>query len=318
VERTIHQYAAAADAKPFLIASTLRQFTEVWDLEAKGERGKGIVAALRARLASWEMTPSEIRNLRAQRAPEAGQLEAILGDEGVKTYKWWKQGLDRAVAIAAVRQRLGTRKGTGFLVRAGDIGLKPPDELVVVTNFHVVNEHGADGALSPEQAEVVFEAYDGNTVYAVADEIVWCSPPERHDTAVLRLTTSVPPRIVPLTIAKRLPLVTGTAKVYIIGHPGGNDLAFSCQDNELLDHEGPPGTMQIPGVCRVHYRAPTEGGSSGNPVFNDGLWQVIALHHKGGKSGMPRLNGKEGTYAANEGISIESIRVAANAGGAGG
>jgi hypothetical protein len=42
-------------------------------------------------------------------------------------------------------------------------------------------------------------------------------------------------------------------------------------------------------------------------VFNANLWEVIALHHKGGKTGMPRLNGNEGTYGANEGISLRSI-----------
>jgi hypothetical protein len=36
-------------------------------------------------------------------------------------------------------------------------------------------------------------------------------------------------------------------------------------------------------------------------------WKVIALHHKGGKVEMPRLNGLEGTHAANEGISIRLI-----------
>jgi V8-like Glu-specific endopeptidase len=64
----------------------------------------------------------------------------------------------------------------------------------------------------------------------------------------------------------------------------------------------------------VHYRAPTEGGSSGSPVFNSRLWQVIALHHKGGKIGMSKLNGKSGTYAANEGIAIQSIVAAVKAG----
>jgi V8-like Glu-specific endopeptidase len=105
--------------------------------------------------------------------------------------------------------------------------------------------------------------------------------------------------------------VEPNARVYIIGHPGGRDLAFSFQDNELLDHEGPPaGRPQIPDVWRLHYRAPTEGGSSGSPVFNGRLWEVIALHHKGGKMGMPKLNGKDGTYAANEGLSIRSIAAA--------
>ena len=86
---------------------------------------------------------------------------------------------------------------------------------------------------------------------------------------------------------------------------------FSFQYNELLDREGPTGGKpQIPGVCRVHYRAPTEGGSSGSPVFNARLWEVIALHHKGGKIGMPKLNGVPGEYAANEGVSLQSIKEA--------
>src|SRR6187401_59922 len=107
------------------------------------------------------------------------------------------------------------------------------------------------------------------------------------------------------------PLPAGAARaprVYVIGHPGGRDLAFSFQDNELLGHEGPPsGKPPLEGVCRVHYRAPTEGGSSGSPVFNDNAWAVIALHHMGGELGMPHLNGEAGSYAANEGISMQSI-----------
>jgi hypothetical protein len=130
---------------------------------------------------------------------------------------------------------------------------------------------------------------------------------EQCDASLLRLGGSVA-GIDAIPVAKVLPALGTTARVYIIGHPRGQDLAFSFQDNELLDHEGPPtGKPQIPGVCRVHYRAPTEGGSSGSPVFNGDLWQVIALHHEGGKQGMPRLNGAPGTYAANEGIWVQSI-----------
>jgi V8-like Glu-specific endopeptidase len=56
----------------------------------------------------------------------------------------------------------------------------------------------------------------------------------------------------------------------------------------------------------LHYRSPTEPGSSGSPVFND-QWELIALHHAGGTD-LPRLNNHGGTYAANEGITLPAIR----------
>ena len=37
---------------------------------------------------------------------------------------------------------------------------------------------------------------------------------------------------------------------------------------------------------------------------------MIALHHMGGTIGVRKLNGKEGTYGANEGVSIQSIAAA--------
>jgi lysozyme family protein len=58
---------------------------------------------------------------------------------------------------------------------------------------------------------------------------------------------------------------------------------------------------------------PTEGGSSSNPVFDDRQWQVITLHHMGGKFGMPRLNGVTGSYGANEGLAMRTLVAAAQA-----
>ena len=45
-------------------------------------------------------------------------------------------------------------------------------------------------------------------------------------------------------------------------------------------------------------------------MFGANGWEVIALHHKGSKDGLPRLNGKAGSYSANEGISLASIKAA--------
>jgi len=311
IEHNVERYLGARDAKAFQLASTLRQFTEVWDLERRDERGRALVDLLRARLMRLDggevrLAPAEVGRAREQRAPRDGRLEAVLGAHGAQTYQWWKTGIERAASVAAVRERVtGRRVGTGFLVRAGDLGREPADELLVLTNFHVVNEHGAHEGLRPADAEVAFEAAAGPARRVQA--IAWSSGVDLHDASLLRLDADVT-GIAPLPIAAALPVLEETARVYIIGHPGGRELAFSFQDNELLDHEGPPGGQpQIPGVCRLHYRAPTEGGSSGSPVFNSRLWQVVGLHHKGGKIGMPKLNGKPGSYGANEGISMQSI-----------
>src|SRR5205085_10678725 len=110
----------------------------------------------------------------------------------------------------------------------------------------------------------------------------------------------------PLPIAPRLPIVDAGQRVYVIGHLRGAELSFSLQDNELLEHGGPTaGKPPNPKVCKLHYRAPTEHGSSGSPVFNRSEWKVIALHHAGGE--MARLNGNSGSWPANEGIWIQSI-----------
>ena len=319
VERNLRAFAASADAKPFQIESTLRQFTEIWDVEAIDERGRGVVAALRARLLQLTggevmAAPGDVQKWRKQDGPADVQLEAILGEEGPQTFRWWKTGLERAASVASIRERLGNRVGTGFLLRAGTLGLSPPDEPLVLTNFHVVNAGGALGALKPEAVEIVFEAADASNALAVS-AIVWSSPESLHDACLLRLQQPAA-GVAPLPVAAALPAIEDNAKVYVIGHPRGQELAFSFQDNQLLDHEGPPGGKpSIAGLCRVHYRAPTEKGNSGSPVFNSKLWEVIALHHSGG-SDMPRLNGNDGRYEANEGISIHSIISAIQAQGA--
>jgi hypothetical protein len=247
-----------------------------------------------------------------QTAPSQGQLEAILGVEGAKTYDWWRTGLERARSVACIRLRHGNRQGTGFLVKFDELELNQRDELLVLTNFHVVNARGSGGAAQPDAVEVIFEAADPSITCAV-EGIVWSSDQDHHDATLLRLDKRVE-GIEPLRFAKQLPVLADEPRVFVIGHVGGRDLAFSFQDNLLIDHEGRQDAKPaIPGVCRVHYRAPTEGGSSGSPVFNANLWQVLALHHKGGKEGMPKLNGAEGTYAANEGVSIQSIREAIQA-----
>jgi hypothetical protein len=293
----------------------------VWDVENIDDRGRALAGILRARLMQLpgggvKLDPVKMQEAIRNPEPETDQLEAVLGDKGPETWRWWRTGLDRALSVAAVYRRNGNRLGTAFLVRAGDLGREPADELLALTNFHVVNEYGASMGIRPREAEIAFEAVDSQRRYLV-DKIIWSEPVERYDGTLLRLQEKIE-GIKPLPIAEELPPLGKHERVYIIGHPRGGELSFSFQDNELLDHEGPPiGKPQIPGVCRVHYHAPTEHGNSGSPVFNGTSWEVIALHHKGDAEGLPKLNGKEGFYPANEGIGMISIRDAMRSASAG-
>lgn len=311
VERAIGSHINSSNDQAFLCASALRQVRQVWNAEAD-PRGREIVAVLRARVLELEgydltINPHQLRELQAIR-PEKSTLEAILGTDGAQTYRFLQSGMTRALGVASIRLVLGNRVGTGFLVRAGDFGLATSeDELLVLTNWHVVNADGRSPGIRPDVAEVVFEAADPSKVYTVR-EIVWASPVQYHDAAFLRLDRP-PAGIAPLPIAKALPTVEDRTRVYVIGYPGGRELSMSLQDNRLLDHDGPPDGKPRPAdICRVHYRAPTEPGSSGSPVFDDLNWQVIALHRAGSKNPIATLNEKGGTYLANEGMAIISIQ----------
>lgn len=355
----LRQYVGAPDVPAFLVASTLRQFSQVWALEALrlGQPGLGLqtehavqqaralVTILRARLlqlpgGSLELEARAARSrpeppassgMRGQRGrsrdllqsqdpaepptPDNSQLEAVLGADGPRTMRWYAAGLAAARSVAAVKQKLGGRIGTGFLVRAGEFGLSPADEPLLLTNFHVINPDGAAPGIPPQRAEIAFEADDAAKVYTVA-QLLWCSPVDQHDAALLRLSPT-PAGVPTLSLCTQLPALPAPdakkkPRVYVIGHPGGRELSISFDDSQLLDHEGPPtGKPPIAGVVRVHYFTPTEGGNSGSPVFEDQGWEVIALHHKGGKFGMPRLNGQAGNYAANEGLAIGALLAAA-------
>src|SRR6266581_999922 len=309
VEAHLRRYVRGKGIDAFALGGTLRQFTEVWNLDADPERGRPLVDILRARTmslpgATLDLSPAEVRRL-ATAQPPSGQPEAVLGVDGPRTYKWMQIGMTRGQAVGAVRRKsTGGRHGTCFLVKASLRGLEN-DQLVVLTNHHVVNQDGTGLGIRPSAAEVEFEALANAPRLDVA-AVVWSSPQENLDASILRLG-SPPVNIDPLAPTAYLPVLGETQQVYIIGYPGGDELAISFQDNQLIDHEGPPsGAPTVPGRVRLHYRTPTKEGSSGSPVFNED-WEVVGLHHFGGKLGVEKLNGKPGIYAANEGIWIQSI-----------
>jgi hypothetical protein len=254
---------------------------------------------MRLREGEIELSPADIRRL-AQALPPQGRPGAILRDDGPQTYQWMQTAMTRARSVGAVLdKKTGRRHGTCFLVTARDVGIER-DAPIVLTVSHLVGTSD-NSALRPRQAQVIFEASEQPVKLGVA-KLLWSS--STLDASLLELT-AVPRGIEALPLALHLPVLSDPQRVYLLGYAGGRSLAFSFLDNELLDHEGPPdGHPSSPGLVRLHYRAPTETGSGGSPVFND-LWEVIAVHQSSGT--VSKLNGKTGTYSAKEGIWIQSI-----------
>jgi V8-like Glu-specific endopeptidase len=319
VEMHIGAYVRDTRTTAFALGGTLRQFIELWQLDQQGERGHGIIEALRAALLAkqggrLEMSSDQVRQSLDTQRPPASQLQKILGAGGLVKYDWLLKGLTTAQSVGVISHAASGRVGTGFLVRGGDIIPALGDELIVVTNAHVISDPPEGNAIAFSDAIIAFEAVDSKRSYEFTG-VLWHSPIANLDCALLRLKEQ-PAGIKPLAIAANIAAIPKTdaearPRVYVIGYPGGRDLAFSIQDNDLLDHEAPPdGTPRDPNACFVQYRAPTEPGSSGSPVFEAALWRVIALHHAGAEA-MRKLNGKPGTWAANEGIWIQSIVKAA-------
>lgn len=313
----IAQYVQCQDVDAFELASTMRQLTEVWGLTIETPPGSLLLPLLQSQLlkrrgGSVALTAGQVSPTLQRTAEQAADvhLEKVLGREGVVTLSWYRVGLDRTRAVAKILNKLEEGFGTGFLLRGSDLAAGLGAGLVLFTNAHVISDDPAVqakyGSLDPSEAILSFEAFEAaaQQKFHVAD-LLWTSPPDQLDATLLRLDPPVP-AIDPFPVAKRLPLADGVQKVYVIGHPGGRALSLSLNDNLLLDWDD----------RLVHYRAPTEGGSSGSPVFNQ-QWDLIGLHHAGGLT-MPRLNGKEGTYPANEGIWIQRIIKALAEAGIGG
>jgi len=310
----------------FQLASTLRQLEEVWQLTIESESGLLLLPLLRSKLLEKEGGSMIIdaKNLKDQKDASENilqkyesikkdtrndtlgiTLEKVFGEDSFKTYKWYAKGSDRCLAVARLGRDSSKGFGTGFLLKGKALHESLGNELILITNAHVVSNDPAEKSLRPEEVIIIFEALSRDEEFKPS-EIIWSSPSTALDVSILRFSTDEHERLLQLTekveiypVSKYLPVIdeeSPSQRIYIIGHPFGGTLQLSFQDNVLLDHEDP----------KIHYRTPTEGGSSGSPVFNQ-QWDLIGLHHAGSAE-MRCLNNKPGEYEANEGIWIESIK----------
>lgn len=197
-----------------------------------------------------------------------GELERqFLRDGDTKNFAAWQAKIDavkRCVCLIQLHEEgelVGL--GTGFLIA--------PD--LIMTAHHVARE------LTGVGGRAVFDYLRPNDDVNAApyadiedDALVWQSPEEKLDCAVLRLSwpagsggASGPATRGKLSLRER-PVDEGAA-VLILQHPDSRPLEISIGG----------ATSQI-APDRLHYTAGTEPGSSGSPVMTLG-GAVIAVHH---------------------------------------
>lgn len=299
------------EVTPFAVESYERQVREIWKGDALGG-GRSCADRLAAVLARYaaaaqarlSLSPSELQGLRAGTQDTSG-FEKNFSGEGSFSLDLLKRMVAACASIAVVCDARGQRLGTGFLVAGAALGLA--DGTVFVTNAHVLSETVAN-AVRPADARLTFEvesAAAGNPVFHAVGDVLFSSEPGdigvrngtngALDVTIVRVPAAAA-ALAPLPVAPSLPLVEARSRAYVVGHPRGGGLQVALHDSRLIDIDDDERLL--------HYRTPTDPGSSGSPVFNE-AWEVIGLHHAG-SSTTPRLHGT-GTYEANEAIALGAV-----------
>jgi hypothetical protein len=326
-------YWNMSNADGFALAGTERNLREIWQItsDSPDELQASLVLHLQARKLTAakggaSYTPTELQKLAAQLRGAKGQAEATFGAGSAMPLLRVLHLLERAKSVCRISDSNDPdRAGTGFLVSGAELG-GPADSVCVLTNHHVLyGTEGNDlrsttayaGAIPVERAQAEFHFWGGEPKVRTfkLKQVVCHSPRHEKDFALATLDEPVQAALaLPLSrlteplIARNMVDPKLRDKVILIGHPNGGQISFSVSDNEVVDHELDD-SLTVP-RRRIHYRTPTEKGSSGSPVFHHKSLEVVGLHRTGGAEPLrpdwPRSKPDE-RYEANEAISIRSL-----------
>jgi hypothetical protein len=271
-----------ADASPFLHASLRRQLREVWGLP---DDHPAIMT-----LAEFSLSHGGTDEIALPPTPDG--YEKMFGTEAPIPLENYRSGSKAAESVCTLTTAGGFHAGTGFALDGAHLHPSLVGRRVIITNEHVVPLPTREGV----RAETINASFTARNIEPLGGfTCIWWSAREDLDIAVLVSDQLDGSDVASLQPASSVPEVVDGAYVYVVGHPGGGGLQMSIRGNDLLDTDG----------IRLHYRAPTKGGSSGSPVF-DRAWQLVGVHHYG-SSNLSALKHKTGRYAGNQGTALGAV-----------
>ncbi len=283
-------YIQSRHADAFELASTLRQLTEVWQLDSRQSAAASLLPILRGALLRRQGGEVDLAAVDLARGPQAPkELQAQFGTESARSAAWFRKAFRRSRSVARVLRPGGGHVGTGFLVRGSDLLSAWGDRSLLVTNAHVLSDTPTENGIGPRQARVRFTENEAVRDHGFrVQEILWSSPSGALDTTVaaLREPAEGVPELELGYSSDIEPDAEPKPRLSVIGHPSGRELEISLYDNHLVAIESP----------YLYYRSLTEHGSSGSPVF-DQDWDVVAVHHAADRD-----------REANEGVAVDAIR----------
>jgi tetratricopeptide (TPR) repeat protein len=307
-EREAWECTRSKDVSAFALSGTRRQLEELWGLDDKSEPGVRLLPLLAAAL--LRKTVGVLRLQGAGNAPDAQGYEKKFGIDASKSMAWLAKAFERCKAVARI-EKAGKGVGTGWLVQASDFFKDyPTGDRLLLTNAHVVatpevrSTRPVNAPFLPEEVQINFMSIEKPEIVRIA-KIEKCFPIRELDATFLVLDR-IPDGTGFVPLAKSwAPKIGSPAsgpsesgpRMYVIGHPAGRSAEIALHDNHLIASN----------KIKLHYRSPTEEGSSGSPVFEENNWDAVALHHSG-KERMAGLDDPNVTYQANEGICLEAIQ----------
>lgn len=227
----------------------------------------------------------------------ATAVERLINNSNLLPISFLEQGVQaqRAVARVVLTQPhgglpAGSGWATGFLVAPS----------LFLTNNHVIEN---SAFLSKIRIQFNFQDAPGGIDRVpedfFPDENGTFHTKESLDYTLIRLRMrQFPTGTQPVTAGQHWgtislnpnPIFFAGQRLNIVQHPDGRQKEIALQDNEI--------DRLFQNVVR--YKADTEPGSSGSPVF-DNFWRLVALHHSAGEQAA------DGTWINNQGIRVDRI-----------